>query len=138
MEETNYDRPSSSITAAAVSDDEQYVESSEKGSEKAGNSAAEVTSPTTLGPSQKTFFQKLSLRDKPRPFKQFLFILKQPFVFFTYPVVVYAGFAYGSALIWFNVLNGTASIILGGPGYNFSASMVGLSYLSPFLGNVLS
>jgi hypothetical protein len=28
-------------------------------------------------------------------------------------------FSYGSYLIWFNVLNGTASIILGSPPYSF-------------------
>ncbi|KAG9235562.1 major facilitator superfamily domain-containing protein [Amylocarpus encephaloides] len=134
MEETNYDRPNSSITATVVSDDEKYGEGSEKGADP----TTEVASPTTLGPSQKTFLSKLSLLDKPRPFKKFLFMLKQPFIFFTYPVVVYSGFAYGSALIWFNVLNGTASIILGGPGYNFKPSMVGLSYLSPLLGNILT
>jgi hypothetical protein len=36
--------------------------------------------------------------------------------------------------IWFNVLNATASIILGSPPYNFKASMVGLSYVSTLIG----
>lgn len=36
--------------------------------------------------------------------------------------------------MWFNVLNGTASLVLGGPPYNFAASMVGLSYVSPLIG----
>ncbi|KAI3560790.1 major facilitator superfamily domain-containing protein [Fusarium oxysporum f. sp. albedinis] len=47
-----------------------------------------------------------------------------------WPVVCFAGFSYGSYLIWFNVTNATASIILSGSGYNFKPSMVGLSYLS--------
>lgn len=49
-------------------------------------------------------------------------------------VIFYAGFSYGSNLVWFNVLNGTASLVLGGPPYNFAASMVGLSYVSPLIG----
>lgn len=32
------------------------------------------------------------------------------------------------------MLNGTASLVLGGPPYNFAASMVGLSYISPLVG----
>ncbi|KAJ9644288.1 hypothetical protein H2204_001639 [Knufia peltigerae] len=51
-----------------------------------------------------------------------------------FPVVAYSGFSYGSNLVWFNVLNGTASLILSGAPYNFSSSMVGLSYVSPLIG----
>lgn len=40
--------------------------------------------------------------------------------------------------MWFNVLNATASLILSAPPYNFSASMVGLSYLGPALGAIIS
>lgn len=81
----------------------------------------------------KTFFQKLSLVDKKREFNLFRMMIR-PLLFFSLPSVVYAGFSYGSNLIWFNVLNGTASLILGAPPYNFKASMVGLSYLSPLIG----
>ena len=35
--------------------------------------------------------------------------------------------------VWFNVLNGTASLVLGGQ-YGFSSSMVGLSYVGPLIG----
>ncbi|KAL2678828.1 hypothetical protein Neosp_009580 [[Neocosmospora] mangrovei] len=35
------------------------------------------------------------------------------FRLFSFPVVVFAGFSYGSYVIWFNVLNATASYILG-------------------------
>ncbi|KAF4633614.1 hypothetical protein G7Y89_g4506 [Cudoniella acicularis] len=142
MEETNYDRPAQSLNAVmdeASSDNEQSTQT-----EKVVESGEIQESTTTQanqaveGVSTKTFLQKLSLKDKPRPFKQFIFTLKQPFIFFTFPVVVYAGFAYGSSLVWFNVLNATASLILSSPPYNFKASMVGLSYLSPFLGSSLS
>ncbi|KAG7403375.1 putative MFS-type transporter [Fusarium oxysporum f. sp. rapae] len=54
-----------------------------------------------------------------------------------WPVICFAGFSYGSYLIWFNVTNATASIILSGSGYNFKPSMVGLSYLSCCFGAVV-
>ncbi|KAI8716441.1 hypothetical protein NCS52_00938000 [Fusarium sp. LHS14.1] len=58
------------------------------------------------------------------------------FRLFSFPVVVFAGFSYGSYVIWFNVLNATASYILGSSPYNFSvsSSMVGLSYVSCCIG----
>jgi MFS family permease len=58
-------------------------------------------------------------------------------MYLSWPVIFYAGFSYGSYLIWFNVLNATASIILGGPGYNFKPSMVGLSYVSCCIGVIV-
>ncbi|EXK76196.1 hypothetical protein FOQG_19047 [Fusarium oxysporum f. sp. raphani 54005] len=54
-----------------------------------------------------------------------------------WPVICFAGFSYGSYLIWFNVTNATASIILSGSGYNFKPSMVGLSYLSCCFGTAV-
>ncbi|KAI7167696.1 MFS general substrate transporter [Hortaea werneckii] len=82
---------------------------------------------------RKTYLQKLSLKDRPRPQRMpYRCILSlRPL---SWPVIFYAGFSYGSYLIWFNVLNATASLILGGAPYNFSSSMVGLSYLSCLLG----
>ena len=58
----------------------------------------------------------------------------RPLIFLTSPVIVYSGFTYGSNLIWFNVLNGTASLILFEPPFNFCSSIVGLSYFSPLIG----
>ncbi|KAH9845212.1 Major Facilitator Superfamily, partial [Teratosphaeria destructans] len=57
-----------------------------------------------------------------------------PLRFLTWPLILYTGFSYGSYLIWFNVLNGTTSIILSSPPYNFSTGIVGLTYLSCLLG----
>lgn len=83
--------------------------------------------------SRRTYAQKLSLKDKPRPQRMPYRILLS-FRLISWPVVFYAGFSYGSYLIWFNVLNATASVILGGEPYNFSSSMVGLSYLATLIG----
>jgi len=61
----------------------------------------------------------------------------RPLIFLTFPVIFYAGFSYGSNLVWFNVLNGTASLILSGKPYNFASSMVGVAYVSPLLGVIV-
>jgi hypothetical protein len=63
--------------------------------------------------------------------------LTRSLIFLTFPVVFYSGFSYGSYLVRFNALNGTASLILGGKPYNFAASMVGLSYVSPLIGVII-
>ena len=87
----------------------------------------------------KTFGDKLTLFESTswqRPNRLGGMMLR-PLVFLTFPVIFYAGFSYGSNLVWFNVLNATASLILSGSPYNFSSSMVGLAYLSPLIGVVV-
>ncbi|TGO47311.1 hypothetical protein BOTNAR_0532g00040 [Botryotinia narcissicola] len=143
LEETNYNRPATSLNAVLDGVTENTPANPHTGSidEKTEPTAATSSSMDTSSEAAippKTFMQKLSLVDRPRSFSHFKFIFWQPFIFFTYPIVVYAGFAYGSSLVWFNVLNATASLVLSAPPYNFSASMVGLSYLGPALGAVVS
>ncbi|KXL47093.1 MAG: hypothetical protein FE78DRAFT_78468 [Acidomyces sp. 'richmondensis'] len=59
-------------------------------------------------------------------------MVSRPPIFLTFLVIVYAGLSYGSNLVWFNILNDTASLILGSP-YSFPAWAVGL-YISPIVG----
>jgi hypothetical protein len=61
----------------------------------------------------------------------------RPLIFLTFPVIVFCGFMYGAIACYFAVLNGTASLILSEPPYNFKSSMVGLSYLSCLIGTFL-
>lgn len=61
-------------------------------------------------------------------------MILRPLIFFSFPIISFSGFMYGSIVCYFNILNGTASVILSSPPYNFSASMVGLSYLSCLIG----
>lgn len=89
---------------------------------------------------RKTLYQKLKLFDKqelryPNRLKD---MILRPLIFLSFPVIFYAGFSYGSSLIWFNVLNGTASLILSGKPYGFSSSIVGLTYISPLIGMTLA
>ena len=142
MEETNYDRaplemvntPNDTPGTATLKEGE-FSTSSDP--EKTGAIIpAESNTDATPGLVEykpKTYIQKLSLLDKKRDFHLFRMMIR-PLLFFSLPSVVYAGFSYGSNLIWFNVLNGTASLILSAPPYNFSSSMVGLSYVSPLIG----
>ncbi|EME39841.1 hypothetical protein DOTSEDRAFT_137260 [Dothistroma septosporum NZE10] len=143
LEETNYDRHSTgtmkstetisaSQTAAPINlvATEKVLEKEPSTADRASPADSEagiVTYP------RKSYLQKLSLRDKPRPQRmphRAMLSLR----FLSWPVIFYAGFSYGSYLIWFNVLNATASIILGGTPYNFSSGMVGLSYLACIVG----
>ncbi|KAF2710562.1 MFS general substrate transporter [Pleomassaria siparia CBS 279.74] len=88
---------------------------------------------------QKTYLDKIKLFQKAdlQKSNQLVGMMTRPLKFATFPVIAYAGFSYGSNLVWFNVLNATASLILGGT-YDFSPSMVGLSYVSPLIGVALA
>ncbi|AOW06026.1 major facilitator superfamily domain-containing protein [Yarrowia lipolytica] len=79
----------------------------------------------------KTFWDKLKLFDKPRPNMLWTMVKRPIIILFSFPPVIYAGFLYGTGLIWFSVLNATASKILSEPPYNFKPSMVGVAYLCP-------
>ena len=86
--------------------------------------------------SRNSYFDKLKLfqsADLSKP-NHLAGSVARPLIFLTFPVVAYAGFSYGSNLVWFNVLNGTTSLILGGAPYDFPAWAVGLSYVSPLIG----
>ena len=61
----------------------------------------------------------------------------RPLLFLSFPIIFYAGLANGSNIVMFNVLNGTASLILSGKPYNFNSSIVGLCYISPLTGALL-
>ncbi|KAF2872796.1 putative MFS transporter [Massariosphaeria phaeospora] len=135
MEETNYNRKTSGIVTISSSTtseatgkvgDEEKTRSVSPGSVVDGDSTAKT----------KTFAQKLSVW-QPTPGQNIPQRAIRSLKYLGWPCIFYAGFSYGSYLIWFNVLNGTASIILGGPPYNFRASMVGLSYLSCCIGVII-
>ncbi|KAK3722972.1 hypothetical protein LTR37_002118 [Vermiconidia calcicola] len=139
MEETNYSRQiilnhenepqiARSRSGFADSDDET------KEKIHADIEPAETSpSPHT---TEKTYLEKVKLfrfADIQKP-NHLLGMVARPLAFLSFPVILYAGFSYGSNLVWFNVLNATASLVLAGEPYNFAASMVGVSYVSPLIG----
>jgi hypothetical protein len=136
MEETNYvrhavDTPSSTpeiMTPLEAVD-----------AEKANRSESSAVPSISPVYKRKTYLDKIKLfqtADLQKP-NQLLGMMTRPLKFATFPVIFYAGFSYGSNLVWFNVLNATASLILGGT-YGFAPSMVGVSYVSPLIGVALA
>lgn len=138
MEETNYDRRTvglAATTAAAGCRDEADAlrGAGERKAEKPASYTHGAVAPCEEEPATKSVWQRLAVVDKPRPFMMHRRAW-QSIKLLSWPVVFYSGFSYGSYLIYFNILNATSSLILGGPPYNFSPSIVGLSYLSPMVG----
>ena len=91
-------------------------------------------------PRRRPFYHRLKVFDKqqlqyPNRLKD---MVLRPLIFLSFPVISYAGFSYGSSLVWFNVLNGTTSLILSEKPYGFSSSIVGLAYFSPLIGMTLA
>lgn len=145
LEETNYDREPLEIIYAEDAHGgsvEKTASPSPSPVAATGNESDEAALPqdgvnrAMLQGTEKTYWQKLALFDKPRPFlmhRRAWQILR----LIAWPVVFYSGFSYGTYLIWFNILNATASVVLGGAPYNFKPSIVGLSYLACCIGVIL-
>ena len=148
MEETNYHRSTLTATEPAALKDEAVTAvqssptSTEKGSKEVLPSpntepiVSEESGYTSAPAKKKTYAAKLAIFQTSALHQpnRLIGMMTRPLIFLTFPSIAYAGFSYGSNLIWFNVLNGTASLILGSPPYSFPSSMVGLSYLSPLIG----
>ncbi|KAI0901219.1 putative MFS transporter [Annulohypoxylon nitens] len=134
MEETNYDRRTVGIIAETVPEEEKGKDASKDSSNAVSRVESLEPRPST---TTKSFWQKLSVVDKPRPFMMH-YRAWQSLKLLSWPVVFYSGFSYGTYLIYFNILNATSSIILGAPPYNFAPSLVGLSYVSCVIGVALA
>ena len=148
MEETNYYR--APVVAQNAADQKSLTGSGESHStpfpeKEVVNTntvslPAEQESGAPQGQSKMTFLSKMKLfrKDQLQQPNQLLGMVIRPLKFLSFPVIFWAGFTYGANLVWFNVLNGTASLVLTASPYNFSASMVGLSYLSPLIGTFVA
>ncbi|BEJ15009.1 hypothetical protein CspHIS471_0407760 [Cutaneotrichosporon sp. HIS471] len=145
MEETNYNRGTSELSekydaaAVAVAND---AESRHSDKDKDGETTVNVTvandGQRTLVGNEWSYTKKIALyRERYASNKTMFAMAYRPFLYFRYPVVVWSGLLYGSSLVWYNVLNATASM-LWTQNYGFSASKVGLSYLAPTLGAILA
>ena len=143
MEETNYHREiviGNEVEKNATNGlDDKKLEAIEKHTVENELNISPITDEEN-GPahaaSTKSFSHKLKIFDKQtlRYPKRLKGMFLRPLIFLSFPVIFYAGFSYGASLIWFNVLNGTASLILSAHPYNFTSSTVGLAYLSPLIG----
>lgn len=143
MEETNFHRaPTTSIepdaedeSASISSNNKHPVDSEKTASSRPERTVEEDPVCEPLG-STKSYWQKLAIfrADTFQRQANFKGMILRPLIFFSFPIISFSGFMYGSIVCYFNILNGTASVILSSPPYNFSASMVGLSYLSCLIG----
>ena len=118
MEETNYDRAplemlsTPSDTPGTTTPKDEVLSTSadpEKTAAVANSDSNNAQATEKVHYKPKTYVQKLALLDKKRDFHLFRMMVR-PLLFLSLPSVVYAGFSYGSNLVWFNVLNGTASL----------------------------
>ena len=93
MEETNYDRTTVGVVenAAPTGTQEAKLVDDEKTAGTVQPPANTTDFATGSTYSQKTFLQKLSLRDSPRP-NRFFHRMKQQLAFLAWPVVFYAGY----------------------------------------------
>ncbi|KAI1024216.1 hypothetical protein LB504_005312 [Fusarium proliferatum] len=141
MEETNYNRAVRRADHLPISpsrlSDENDGKAEEKAADTGRSEVREADEANVQYAKPRTYLQKLSLW-QPTPSQSMARHAGRSLQYLGWPVIFFAGFSYGSYLIWFNVLNATASIILSGPGYGFKPSMVGLSYLSCCLGTIIA
>jgi MFS family permease len=141
MEETNYNRAARHGDHVPFDPSRLIVEDNGKAEEKAADAGKsdvrEADEANVQYAKPRTFLQKLSLW-QPTASQSMARHAGRSLQYLGWPVIFFAGFSYGSYLIWFNVLNATASIILSGPGNGFTPSMVGLSYLSCCLGTIIA
>lgn len=151
MEETNYDRkhaddsvpdaeeksPNSvleninmnSTADAASADKSLYSKEIPPASPSSDIEEAQVIKP------RKTYWQKLSLRDKRRP-NRVLDVALAPFKGFLYPPVVYAGLMWGAnSLVWSGVQNATAGTVYTTK-YGWSTTDVSGAYAAGVIGTI--
>jgi MFS family permease len=116
MEESNYTRKTADVVIAPVT-----IPAEPKGDSVDEEKAQSMRSPSAtsidVGTATKSFTQKLSIW-QPTPGQSMFERAKRSLKYLSWPVIAYCGFSYGSYLILFNILNATASIILGGPPYS--------------------
>ena len=140
MEETNYYRGEHSSAPPTGAQTPMTAKDSGLATPDEKHPVVEPSA-TEEGVGQVLYKQKTYM-DKIKPFAAGTFsrpnrlagMVIRPLIFLSFPVIFYSGFCYGSNLVWFNVLNATASLILAGEPYSFAASMVGVAYVSPLIG----
>ncbi|RKL44849.1 hypothetical protein BFJ72_g3500 [Fusarium proliferatum] len=133
MEETNYDRKHDELPPQRVAPVSQA--STQEGDGDGEKTVTLDTTSSDLGESaeiqwpRKTYLQKLSIKDKPRP-NRIVQIMIAPFKGFTYPAVVYAG------LVWQGFQNATIGTIYTLE-YGFSTAGVAAAYSGGVIGTII-
>jgi MFS family permease len=141
MEETMFHRPTAQEEALDIEDPTSYTHSESPVSDEKGISTTPPQTEVASGEviKKKTYLQKLKVWGARRPGQpnHLLRSVWMPFALLQFPAVAFAGLLVGSVLSWFNVVNATIALVLSAPPYNFSANMVGVMFVAPFIGCTL-
>ena len=99
MEETNYDRKAPAVVNKGSDSPLEKGDDLEKQPGVITPASSSSNDGGLRNTKTKSYMQKLSLKDKPRPQRMFYRFLLS-FRLIGWPVIFYAGFSYGSYLIW--------------------------------------
>ncbi|KAF5010122.1 hypothetical protein FDECE_3708 [Fusarium decemcellulare] len=142
--ETTYNRPEKFDTdiREILADDSDQVDVQSPGSEKAKAEAAAVvdTSDTESGATsekRKTWLQGLKLYNGRFNDENYLRAILSPFVTLILPAVHWAAYAYGLTVAFSAAISVCLAQIFTVAPYNFSPGAVGLTVLSPLVGNII-
>lgn len=152
MEETNYDRkhadhaPLNGLKTSGSqpldgSKNAPTSDMPEKATDKVSQTAGTVVVASDsekgeLDWPRKSYLNKLSLKDKPRP-NRLLDVALAPFKGFLYPPVVYAGLMYGANnLVWSGTQNATAGTVYTTM-YGWNTADVSGAYAGGVIGTII-
>lgn len=137
--ETGVNKPAADPEATSVT-----ISTDKKSTEIGGvqrTATAATNSPVASSDySKKSYLARLrplemvNLRNK----NQLPRLMCRPFYLMTFPIIVFAGFLYGSNIVWLSLLNATESMVLSNNPYNMTTSQVGLTFVAPLVGTTLA
>jgi MFS family permease len=145
MEETMYVRDNA-YEGESVAGPSNEVSVKEDDNEKGTRSSATPSPiPTAHTPLKRNINEGLhrytlfkSIPGRPSNIDMLRMAYRPVVMIFRFPTVAWSGFLYGINLAWYNVLNGTASPVLSGAPYNWSAALVGCVYTGPIIGAAIA
>lgn len=151
MEETNFVRPAlagidlNAVVETQVSETAMAVTHTIEAEKTPQAPSTSSDPPTPSATAESRAFHETTYLQRMRLFRtqdlqktiQLKDMILRPLKLFSFPIVVFNGFMYGAVICYFNVLNGTASVIFSEAPYNFRSSMVGLTYVACVIGVVL-
>lgn len=145
-EETGYNRSTSVLQGLkttlpdidAENERKQNKDTSNTGSAAAnlcGEAASMINEYEAVG--RMTYGERMCLIRKLRPFPSANDFLR-PFLVLTYfPQIAWAGAIVATAIISFQIMLGTVSMVFGAAPYNFGIQSIGLTYIGPIIGTCL-
>ncbi|KXJ86559.1 major facilitator superfamily domain-containing protein [Microdochium bolleyi] len=115
------------------------AETQESDAARSPSSHSATTSPTPVPTHPKPMWKRITFYTKSElTVSQAMTISWRPILMLIqFPNILWAGIQYGFTNSWYSVYNATAALILTGAPYNYTSSMVGVTYLAPLLGAII-